>query len=77
MVVKRGRSDALPLFVCLNDLGNQKPVPVILLHSREPVPGVLKIIELLFVYLKIICIFAAVKRAKLLAQPRCTQKRNY
>ena len=23
MVVKRGRSDALPLFVCLNDLGNQ------------------------------------------------------
>ena len=29
MVVKRGRSDALPLFVCLNDLGNQKPVLVI------------------------------------------------
>jgi len=26
---------------------------------------------------KIICIFAAVKRAKLLAQPKSTQKRNY
>ena len=31
--MKRGRSDALPLFVCLNDLGNQKPVPVI--HFRK------------------------------------------